>query len=228
MLRTMRTTVLCLLLFTGTSLVLSGQSAEERVIRLKDQRAVGETANAGENGTVEETGTAVEGEPLRARWNLSLGTSYIFMQGAGSALMLHAAPVLTLPVTDRWSLHGGVMAAHTVGPGPFAGQENYRQPVFSSLALFAAASYRMNERLVLHGTGYKQLLRAPVTPFTPPDHFSLGATYKLGDHITIGASVHMQQGSGDWFTPGGRLSAPYPGGFFAPSYGNGLYGPHNW
>ncbi|HDS07200.1 MAG TPA: hypothetical protein ENO05_06190 [Bacteroides sp.] len=221
----MRTTLLCLLLFIGIPLLLSGQSAEEAVIRLKDKRAVEET------GTVEETRTAVEGEPLPARWNLSLGTSYIFMQGAGSALMLHAAPVLTLPVTDRWSLHGGVMAEHTVGLGPFAGDENYQQPVFSSLALYAAASYRMNERLVLHGTGYKQLLRAPVTPFTPftpPDHFSLGATYKLGDHFTIGASVHMERGSSDLFTPGGRLAAPYPGGFFAPSYGNGLYGPHNW
>jgi len=224
MLRNMRTSLLFLLLFTGISLLLSGQSAEEAVIRLKDSRAVGETGVGG------ETGDAAAGKPAPVNWNLSLGTSYIFMQGAGSALMLHAAPVLTFPVTDRWSLHGGVVAAHTVGLGPFAGQENGRQPVFSSLALFAAASYRMNERLVLHGTGYKQLLRAPVTPFTPPDHFSVGATYKLGDHITIGASVHMDRGNSDLFTPfrGGGLAAPYPGGLFTPSYGNGFYGPHIW
>ena len=75
---------------------------------------------------------------------------------------------------------------------------------YSSLALFAAAAYGMSDRLILHGSGVKQLITAPVTPFTPypVDQLSLGATYKLGENISIGATIQMNNGMGyDYFNP---------------------------
>ena len=81
---------------------------------------------------------------------------------------------------------------------------------FNSLAVFVAGSYRMTDKLILHGAGIKQLVSAPVTPYTPYpiDNLSLGATYKIGDNITIGASVNMINSSG------------YRMGYPASSYGN--------
>jgi hypothetical protein len=92
------------------------------------------------------------------------------------------------------------------------GETTFPSP-YTSLAVFAAASYRMNERLVLHGTGVKNLISAPYSPFTPypMDNFSLGATYKLGNNITIGASIQMNNGRG-------LYAMPFNGYGFQPPY----------
>ena len=118
------------------------------------------------------------------------------MKGYGSGMALYAAPMYTMPLSDRWSLHGGVIASQYQGFNTFPGSmpgEYFMPRSFTSLSLFAAASYRMSDRLVFHGAGIKRLVSAPDSPFTPypMDNLSLGATYKLGDNITIGASIHM-------------------------------------
>ena len=96
---------------------------------------------------------------------------------------------------------------------------------FNGLAIFGAASYRMNDKLILHGSGIKQLVSAPVTPFTPypMDNLSLGATYKLGNNITIGASINMRNyGSGNTIMG-------YPATSSFGSYGNPFYPtPFGW
>jgi hypothetical protein len=156
----------------------------------------------------------VAGDQLNpGHWDFSVGTSYSYMKGFGSGMMFYTAPSYTLALSDRWALHGGVVASHYQGL-------NYTQPgeyllpgSFSSLAIFAAASYRMSDRLIIHGAGVKQLLTAPLTPFTPypMDNLSLGASYKIGENLTIGASVHMRNGNGYY-------SNPYGNPFFPSSF----------
>lgn len=177
------------LIFSFSSLL--AQSAEEEMIRLK-QQVDGVVLEEPE----EEEQAEDKGKP--GHWNFSVGTSYSYMKGYGSGMMFYTAPTYTLALNDRWSLHGGVVASHYQGLNNTQQGEMLLPGSFSSLAIFASASYRMSDRLVLHGTGIKQLVSAPVTPFTPYplDDFSLGATYKIGDNITVGASVHMRNYSG--------------------------------
>ena len=80
----------------------------------------------------------------------------------------------------------------------------------------------MNDRLVLHGTGIKQLVSAPVTPFTPYpiDDLSFGATYKLGDNFTVGASVHMNNWNG--------YSSPWNASPFASPFTSPYHSPFGW
>ncbi len=177
------------LIFSFSSLL--AQSAEEEIIRLKQQV----------DGVVleePEEEEQAEDKEKPGHWNFSVGTSYSYMKGYGSGMMFYTAPTYTLALNDRWSLHGGVVASHYQGLSNTQQGEMLLPGSFSSLAIFASASYRMSDRLVLHGTGIKQLVSAPVTPFTPYplDDFSLGATYKIGDNITVGASVHMRNYSG--------------------------------
>lgn len=200
----------CIIFFTVIHGIILGQSAEEKVVQMKDDLAV------------QEDDTVFSGRHTPVTWNLFLGTGYAFVPGTGSGMMFHAAPVVTLPVTGRWSFHGGVTAMRYYGLGSPLFEETGNPHVFSSLALFAAASYRMNDRLILHGTGVKQLVSAPETPFAAPDHFSFGAAYRLGNNITIGATIHMNQGNR-------YLSSPFHGGgFYSPVHGDGLYFPHTW
>ena len=152
-----------------------------------------------------------EGEKQKpGHWNFSVGTSYSYMKGYGSGMMFYTAPTYTLSLNNRWALHGGVMASHYQGLNYTQQGEMLMPGSFNSLAVFASASYRMSDRLILHGTGIKQLVSAPVTPFTPypMDNLSLGAIYRLGDNITIGASIKMRNFSG------------YRVGYNAPTFGN--------
>lgn len=184
------------------------QSAEEETIRLKQQ--------TGEVTTEEQPVRQVTGyKATPGHWDFSVGTSFSYLKGYGSGMMFYTAPSYTLMLNDRWSLHGGLVASryqsiNTIWPG-----EDPWPASFSSLALFVAGSYRMNDRLVLHGTGYKQLLSAPVTPFTPypMDNYSLGATYMIGENISIGASVHIRNGQGYYTAPFGSPLFPSPFGW---------------
>lgn len=189
-------------LITLCHMALMGQSSEEEVIRMKQSEGSVEEVQAAEK---QKTGS----------WDLSVGTSYSYMKGYGSGMMFYAAPSYSLPLNNRWTLHAGMIASQYTGMGSLPGGEFTTQNAFSSLALYAAASYRMSERLVLHGTGVKYMLTAPVTPFTPyaMDNLSLGATYQLGNNITIGATIHMNNGRGFYSTPfnGHTFQSPFYG-----------------
>lgn len=183
---------------------LFGQTVEEEVISLKQQTQ----AVIDEESSMDESELADVDKERKGHWNFSVGTSFSYMKGYGSGMGFYAAPTFTLPLNDKWSLHGGVIASqyqsfNNTMPGGVPGE--YMMPgSFTSLSLFAAASYRMNDRLVLHGAGYKRLVSEPETIFSPypMDNLSLGATYKLGENITIGATIQMNNGG----------------------YGNGYYG----
>jgi hypothetical protein len=210
----MKRTIAAFLMFLGSLGFLLAQTAEEEMLRLR-QEAEGvvmeERVEAPEAGKL-------EGEKQKpGHWNFSVGTSFAYMKGYGSGMMFYTAPTYTLALNQRWSLHGGVVASHYQGVNYTPYGEMAMPGSFNSLAVFVAGSYRMNEKLILHGTGIKQLVSAPVTPFTPypMDNLSLGATYKLGDNITIGASINMRNFSGYQM---GYPATPTFGNFGSPFY----------
>lgn len=210
----MKRSVSIFLFLLGAIPFIWGQSAEEEIGRLKQQTS----------GVVLEEAAQEEGlqagpnqeEIKKGHWNFSVGTSYSYMKGYGSGMMLYTAPTYTLSLNQRWSVHGGIIASHYQGMNYTLAGENMLPNSFSGLAVFAAASYRASDRLILHGTGVKQLMTAPVTPFTPYpiDDLSFGATYKLSDNFTIGASVHMKQGRGSYHSPWN--SSPFMSPFSSP------------
>lgn len=197
------------LFFIGTLIFcfssLLAQSAEEEMIRLK-QKVEGVVVEQ----PVEEPPAGEKVKP--GHWDFSVGTSYSYMKGYGSGMMLYTVPTYTLSLSDRWAVHGGVVASHYQGLSYSQPGENLLPGSVSSLAIFAAASYRMSDRLLLHGAGIKHLVSAPITPFTPypypMDDLSLGATYKIGENMTIGASVHMRNSNGYCSTPFGSTLFP--------------------
>lgn len=205
-----------ILIFIGTLFIsfasLLAQSAEEDMIRLKQEAS---------DLVLEEPEEEKPEEVKPGHWNFSVGTSYAYMKGYGSAMMFYTAPTYTLALNDRWALHGGVIASFYQGLNYMPMGESYAPATFSSLAVFASASYRMSDRLILHGTGTKQLLAAPGTTVIgyPMDDLSLGATFRIGDNLTIGASVHMRNSNG------------YNGysGYYAPSFGSPFHPtPFGW
>jgi hypothetical protein len=205
-------------------LVISAQSAEDEVIRLK--QSMGEQALQPETTTENEFGVGekpmLKKEGLPGHWNFSVGTNFTYMHGYGSVMGLFAAPTYTLPLNDRWAVHGGLIASNytTMGGMQMPGAEYQSTNNFSSLAVFAAASYKMTDKLILHGSALKNLTSYPLMPMAPVlmDNVSMGATYKLGDNISIGASVTINQGHGYYNAP------PFGGASFGGPYGS----PFGW
>jgi len=209
---------LFILAFLLCSSLAMGQTAEEEVIRLKQQNSGLYLKEAESEGGL--TDLSEKEATKRGQWNFSVGTSYSYMQGYGSGMMLYTAPNYTLSLNNRWSVHGGLLASRYQGMNYTLAGETLLPAAFSSLALYVAASYRMSDKLILHGTGIKQLLSAPVTPFTPYpiDDLSFGATYKLGDNFTIGASIHMNSSSGYYHSPwnSSPFLSPFPSPYPSP------------
>ncbi len=207
----MKKTAAVILVIFGAFSYLMGQTAEEDMIRLK-QEANEQVLEAPEEEQAEEA------KP--GHWNFSVGTSYSYMKGYGSGMMFYTAPSYTLALSDRWALHGGVVASYYQGLNHMPLGETLLPGSFSSLAVFAAASYRMSDRLILHGAGIKQLVTGPVTPFTPYplNDLSFGASYRIGDSFTIGASVHMRNGNG-YNGYNGYHSTPFGNPMFPSPFG---------
>jgi len=208
----MRTITLIGILFFSVASLLA-QSAEEETMRLKQQSSEMYLEESPQEDMLHKDAEQEKKKP--GNWNFSVGTSYSFMKGYGSGMSFYTAPTYTLALNERWSLHGGVIASYYQGLNFNQPQEDLWPASFTSLSVFAAASYRMSDRLILHGAGVKQLLTAPVTPFTPypMGDLSLGATYKIGDNMTIGASVHMRNSSGYYNSPFGSTMFPSPFGW---------------
>jgi len=192
---------------------LVAQTAEESVTMLRDSVMVETDSH--------EAGIIKKNSGLRVGMNV--GTSYAFASGYGSGMRFYAAPTLTMPVTGRLSLHAGVLASSFY---PVSGKlvpETGMPAMLSSLSLFAAASYQLNDRLTLHGAGVKQLVNAPVNyplmPY-PVDNLSLGATFRLGDNVTIGASVSVRSNNGyNYIPPFSYPVSPFVSPFSSYPYG---------
>ncbi len=197
-----------ILLISVFHLGLYSQTAEEQVIRMKQQEG-----NSTEEFSDGVTDSSVKQLKNALSWNLSAGTSYSYSKVFGSGMRYYTAPMFTMPLNNRWALHGGMIVSHYQGINNTTVGESLLPNSFSSMSLFAAASYQMSDRLILHGTGVKQLISTPVMPFTPypMEHLSLGASYKIGHNITIGASVHMNKGRGYYSSPfnGSMLQSPF-------------------
>jgi hypothetical protein len=201
-------------MFLSTQLMLA-QSAEDEVIRLK--QSLGAEAVQPDQESAEAA--SLEKDGLPGQFNMSVGTSFSYSKAYGSGMGFYAAPMYTLPLNNRWSLHGGLVASNFTGlSNNMHGSEFQSNNSFNSLAVFAAASYKMSERLILHGSGLKNLTSYPLSPMAPGvmDNMSLGATYKLGNNISIGASVSFNQGHGYYQSPSFGGGSPFGGPFSSP------------
>ena len=188
-------------------LVLSGQTAEDETIRLKQSLGMEDLQENPQEG--EES--ASREEQNKGHVNMSVGTSFSYMKGYGSLMGFYAAPAYTFSLSNKWSLHGGLIASSYAGLNSYLyGGEYNTNPSMTSLAVFAAASYRMSDRLILHGAGVKHLVSTAVPPLVsyPADNFSLGATYQLGNNISIGASLQINRGNGSYY------GSPFHGTYF--------------
>lgn len=153
-------------------------------------------------------------------FSTSVGTSYTYFPRFGSVMNMYTAPQLNYAATDRLAFHAGVMVGRTM---PVTGIINEESPLnagMTNMSTYVAASYRLTENLVVHGSGTRSLALVPVNGELQSIQFndlSIGATYNFGN-FSIGATIHRSDAP---FYSAPFSSSPFGSG--SPMYGTPMY-----
>lgn len=138
------------------------------------------------------------------QYNVSAGLTSVTGRGAFNYLSISSH--YRYRFSDRFITDAGVMATHynqILYPSQGAGADIYGS---NSLSLFVTGSYFASPKIVLYGTGVKNV-RGKYGGFLPSyESFSMGSSIRLGN-VTLGAELRFSEGY--WF-PGDRFRRDYP------------------
>lgn len=161
----------------------------------------------------------IENHTKSIQYHTNIGSSFFYSKAFGSGTEFYVAPELSYGLTPRLSFHGGLMFSSTSFFGPSNDMEAGPSTMMAipGLSLYGAANYQLNEKLSFYGTGIRHM-----SNFFPIDNnginiqpqysYSFGSSYKIGNNITIGASIQVNDRV-PYYSP---LSSPGIGGHYSP------------
>ena len=148
---------------------------------------------------------------LKPTLNYTVGSTFIIVPHLGTIAGFTLAPSLSLPLSAKWSLDGGIIAGRYYSALRNVNPEGMLNGVSGELSVYGSASYHINSQLTVYGTAMKHI--AGTSPFSllPKSSYSIGSTYKFGN-FSIGVSVQ----SSTW----NNILSPMPfngtSGLFSP------------
>lgn len=159
---------------------------------------------------------------LKPVLHYSVGSSFMFSPHAGSVTGFTVSPHLSVPLSAKWSVDGGIIAGRYYSVLRNFNTEIPFNGAFNDLSIYGSASYHVNPQLTLYGSGIKQL--AGNSPFLPKSSYSLGSTYKFGS-FSIGVAVNVSEWDNSY--------TPFPfndsQGFYSPfEHRPGTSAPFGW
>lgn len=164
--------------------------------------------------------------PVRKlKTGMDVNMGYMFSSAGYGGPVFSLTPKVIYPLSERFWLEAGVQA----GYGQFMVQENtengtqFKMLPMTQLFIYASGNYKVNEKLVVTGSAYRQVLnnsnsnqQAVISNYIN-NGISVGFNYKLGSNVSFGAQIHIN--SRDNFNP-------YPGGIYNPYAG--YSNPYGW
>jgi hypothetical protein len=132
------------------------------------------------------------GNYLKPRINYSLGSTVTVIPHYGSVTGVTFSPFLSVPLSPKWSVEGGIIAGRYYSSIPLFNPEGKNFGTFNQLSIYGSASYHVNPQLTIYGTGMKSLITSPFS-LLPKNSYSIGTTYNFGGGFSIGASVHVMK-----------------------------------
>lgn len=144
----------------------------------------------------------------KLNWDMQMGTAFTYSPYWGSGISYYAAPGFNYPLNEKFSFHGGVITSVTTSPYMASSEIGMQRAASGSTSIYGTVAYRLNQNVTFYGTGVKNLITfGPPTPFNynSYDEISFGSSIRLGEHVTIGASVHIR----DYTYPGTGFHSPY-------------------
>jgi hypothetical protein len=141
----------------------------------------------------------------------SIGSTFLAVPHLGSVTGFTITPFLTIPLSPKWSVEGGIIAGRYYSSIGNLYTEGPSYGAFNELSLYASASYHVNSQLTLYSTVYKQLASTSPYNFLPKSSYSIGSRYNFGS-FSLGLNVHVSE----W----NNAFSPFPvngsQGFYSP------------
>jgi hypothetical protein len=129
---------------------------------------------------------------LKPRLNYSIGSSFLVIPHFGTVAGFTMSPFLTVPLSSKWSVEGGIIAGRYYPAFRNFNPEGEINGAYNALSVYGSASYHVSSQLTLYGTGIQQL--AGTSPFNPlpKSSYTIGSTYNFGS-FSIGLSLQMSK-----------------------------------
>jgi hypothetical protein len=126
---------------------------------------------------------------LKPTLHYSVGSTFIAVPHLGSVTGFTVTPFLSIPLSPKLSVDGGIFAGRYSLFGNF-NHEGAITGEFNELSVFGSASYHINSQLTLYGAGIKQLTGTSTFNLLPKSSYTVGSAYNFGS-FSIGVSVQM-------------------------------------
>jgi hypothetical protein len=152
---------------------------------------------------------------LKPTLNYAAGTSFMFMPHIGSVTGITLTPQVSVPLSSKLTVDGGIIAGHYYSAFTTPGNDGLAKGsfngTFNTISLYGSATYYLNPRLTLYGSGIRQL--AGNSPFNaiPKSSYSIGSAYNFGS-FSIGVTVHMT----NWNNTPGLIPFNSTRGLYSP------------
>ncbi len=150
----------------------------------------------------------------------SVGSSFIVVPHVGSVTGFTLSPSVTLPLSRKLSVNGGIIAGRYYSNIGKSDPEGAMYGAFNELSVYGSASYSVNPQLTLYGTGIRRLTGGSPFYSLPRSSYTVGSTYNFGS-FSIGVALQMSKWDNN-FSPlpinsSQRFYSPYeqiPGMFY--------------
>ena len=129
---------------------------------------------------------------LKPSLHYSIGSTFLVVPHLGSVTGFTLTPFLSIPLSPKWSVEGGIIAGRYYSSLWNINQEGTSYGAFNELSLYASASYHISSQLTLYGSGIKQLTGTSPYNFLPKSSYTIGSTYKF-ENFSIGVTLQMSK-----------------------------------
>lgn len=148
---------------------------------------------------------------LKPKLHYSIGSTLIVVPHLGSVTGFTISPFLSIPLSAKWSVDGGIIAGRYYYALRNLNPESMINGVSGELYVYGSASYHVNSQLTVYGTAMKHIAGSSPFSLLPKSSYAIGSTYKFGN-FSIGVNVQTSTWN-DFLSP-----IPFNGtkGFYSP------------
>ncbi len=140
-----------------------------------------------------DTLTVGTGHPkIKPAMRYTVGSNFMFIPRYGSVTGITISPSLSVPVSPKLTLNGGIIAGRYYSNLQYPALEGSMQGTFNEISIFGSADYHVNSQLTFYAAGIKRLTGNSPYITLPNSSYTIGSTYKFGN-FSLGVSMQMSQ-----------------------------------
>lgn len=129
---------------------------------------------------------------LKPRLNYLVGSTFMAVPHLGNVYGFTISPELSIPLTPKLSVDGGIIAGHFYSSFGNSGSESGIHGAYNELSLYGSAIYHINSQLTVYGSGIRQITGTSPYSYLPKSSYSIGSSLKF-ENFSIGVTVQMSK-----------------------------------